>query len=86
MRLYNLMRVDKATLKKEAVSGRFILTTEKTVFKTRYVSNIPVLITNDDWEQLCKGKKTYQNAKQTPILHKVKYEAIKYLKATNKIQ
>lgn len=86
IRLYNLMRVDKATLKKESVSGRFILTTEKTVFKKLYVSNIPINISNEEWEQLCNSKKTYRDAKQTPLLHKVRQQAVKYLKETNKIQ
>lgn len=78
------MRVNKATLKREAVSKRFVLTTENRAFKKRYLTHIPVDITDEEWQDLLRFKThTYLDAATTPILHKVKWQAIKYLKENN---
>ena len=83
----NIMRVKKATLKREEISKRFILTTENIAFNTRYITHIPIEISDEEWGDLKKTKSlTYRDAKSTPLLHKIKWQAVKYLKETNKIQ
>lgn len=86
LRIYDILNVDKTTLKREAVSGRFVLRTEKTMFKKKYVSHIPVDITEDEWAELQKrGNRTYKGT-GTPILHKIKGQTIKYLKDNNRLK
>lgn len=83
VRLYKLFRVDKITLHKDT---RYILVTEYNCFKTNYVSHIPIDITDMEFEQIKAEKKTYAGAKATPLLHKVKKQAIEYLKANNRFK
>lgn len=76
------MNVNKTTLIR-GESDRCILKTEKTVFKTNYINHIPVNVSQEDFEALQNGGKTYKSAKQTPILHSIRKQAIDYLKNTN---
>lgn len=76
------MRVDKATL--HSTGTQFRLVTEYVCFKTNYISHIPIEITKEEWEQVKEQPKTYKGAKATPILHKIKKQAVDYLKRTNR--
>lgn len=82
IRLYRVMNVDECYLRKE--QSRYILETRKVVFKTRYISHIPVLISDSDFEKLKSENKTYKGAKASPLIHDIRKQAIKYLKDTNR--
>ena len=84
VRLYDIMRVNKATLHK--TEKGFTLVTEYHCFKTNYISHIPITLENEEWEKLKAEPKTYKGAKSSPILHKIKKQAIDYLKRTNRLQ
>lgn len=82
IRLYKVINVDECILRKEP--SRYVLETRKLVFKTRYISHIPVTISDDEFEKVKLENKTYRGAKLSPIIHNIRKQAIQYLKDTNR--
>lgn len=79
VRLYNMMRVDKSYVYHDGSSYKFV--TEKRAFKTNYT--IPIDITDAEFETLKAENKTYCGTTGSPLIHKIRKQAIQYLKDTN---
>lgn len=78
--IYKLLNVTKIEIYKEG--NIYILKTHKKVFKTMYINHIPIKkLTDEEFESI----KTfiYKGKKESPILHKIRQEAIDYLKESN---
>ena len=85
IRLYNLLNVKASYITKEEVSGRFVFTTENVSFKKKYITHIPVSLTEEEWLTLKRQPRRYKGM-ATPILHSIKLQAIKFLKENNKLK
>lgn len=78
--IYKLLNVTKIEIYKEG--NIYILKTYKKFFKTTYINHIPIKkLTDEEFESIKTF--TYKGKKASPILHKIRQEAIDYLKETN---
>jgi hypothetical protein len=78
--IYKMLNVNYVHIYKQG--DIYILCTRNIVFKTEYISHIPIeSITNEEFESIKVF--TYKGKKESPILHKIRTEAIDYLKKTN---
>lgn len=78
--IYKLLNVTKIEIYKEG--NIYILKTYKKIFKTMYINHIPIKkLTEEEFESIKTF--TYKGKKESPILHKIRQEAIDYLKETN---
>lgn len=78
--IYKMLSVTNAHIYKS--DNIYILCTKNKVFKTEYISYIPIeSLTDEEFESIKVF--TYKSKKESPILHKIRTEAIEYLKKTN---
>lgn len=78
--IYKMLNVNYCHIYKEG--SIYILCTKNNVFKTQYISYIPIKkLTDEEFESIKVF--TYKGKKESPILHKIRQEAIEYLKETN---
>lgn len=80
IQIYNILMVDKTILVK--IKNCFYLHIYNHCFKTSYHNIIMIDISLEEWEQLKESKKKMVNKKTTPVLFKVKKQAVDYLKRT----
>jgi len=78
--IYKMLNVTRCEIYKEG--DIFILRTTNKVFKTDYINHIPIRSLSDEEFESIKVF-TYKGKKLSPILHKIREEAIQYLKDTN---
>jgi hypothetical protein len=95
LELFNVMRVDHIHFYKDPSDTYYTLHTRKTMFRTEYNTYIPIKsLTECEFNEIMSDEKntnqliykTYKNKKETPIIHKIREEAIEYLKSTNRLK
>ena len=95
LELFNVMRVDHIHFYKDPSDTYYTLHTRKIMFRTEYNTYIPIKsLTEDEFYELMSEEKntnqliykTYKSKKETPIIHKIREEAIEYLKSTNRLK
>lgn len=79
--LFNIMNVYQAHLFKDPRCIDYTLHIRNIRFNTLYENHIPIDITDCEFKQITSCK--YLNKKETPILYKIRNQAIDYLKKTN---